>query len=323
MEGQDDNDGARAEPTFWVADGELRAIWKLSAFFAVWVIVFFAGAIVAGFLPLPMYSPHLQSSIFLAAALAATLFGMLAVDRAPFASVGFGDRHAVRHFAIGVGVSSGMMGGVFLIELASGAAIVRLSSVTVWQAAQLLASGFTLYLIVGFAEEILLRGYPFRTLLRATNPAATLLVTSVLFSLIHFWNPSISLPALCNICLAGVWLGRARLVTGQLWLPIGLHTGWNFTQGTVLGYPVSGMVEGGVFRTDAIGAEWYTGGYFGPEGGALATVVLVLGTLALWHPRVIARLRVEARADIPATDAIPVVATGDAPAASAPDGGED
>jgi uncharacterized protein len=322
MEGQDD-DGARAQRTFWVADGELRAVWKLSAYFAVWVLVFFAWVIIASLLPLPMYSPLLQSSIFLAAVLVAALFGMRAVDRAPFAAIGFGGRQAARHFAIGLGVSAGMMGGVFLVEIVTGTAGVRIAVITVGQSAGILVSGFALYSIVGFAEEILLRGYPFRVLLRATNPTATLLVTSVIFSLIHLANPGISVPALCNIGLAGIWLGKARLVTGRLWLPIGLHTGWNFLQGTVFGYPVSGVLEGGVFRTDALGAAWWTGGMFGPEGGALATCILVLGTLALWHPRVIALLQVGGEADLPV--GIPSSGTGNdgAPSAPAADDRED
>ena len=86
-------------------------------------------------------------------------------------------------------------------------------------------------------------------------------------------------------------MGAARQVTGTLWLAVGMHTGWNFFLGTVFGFPVSGIVERSVFLTESDGPALLTGGDFGPEGGLLAAVVLLLGTAALYLPACRLRLR--------------------------------
>ena len=285
MEEADSNDGTVEERTFWSVDGELRAFWKLSAYFAVWVFVVFFVFLATIPLPLPMHLPVVQASILFAGVVVATLFGMRVMDRSPLRAVGFGPPHALRQFWIGVGVSVVMICTVVLAELALGLASMQLNALSFAHALGLVASGLLLYVVVGVSEELLMRGYPFRTLERAARPLVALLVTSVLFSLIHVRNPGIGLASLCNIAFAGIWLGRARIVSGQLWLPIGLHTGWNFAQGTIFGYPVSGMLEETVLRTHVQGATWFTGGDFGPEGGVLVTLVLILGTLLFSHPR--------------------------------------
>jgi membrane protease YdiL (CAAX protease family) len=312
MEDADRIDGEVEERTFWSVDGELRAFWKLSAYFAVWVFAAFFVLLATIPLPLPMHLPLVQVSILFAGAVAATLFGMRVLDRSPLRDVGFARPHALRQFWIGAGVSVAMICTVGLAELALGLASMQLNALSFTHAFGLVASGLLLYVVVGISEELLMRGYPFRTLERAASPLVALSVTSVLFSLIHVRNPGIDLPSLCNICLAGIWLGRARIVSGQLWLPIGLHTGWNFAQGTIFGYPVSGMLDETVLRTSVQAPTWFTGGNFGPEGGVLVTVVLILGTLLLSQPRILLWLKAPA-AEADADRAFTVA--GDAPAA--------
>jgi membrane protease YdiL (CAAX protease family) len=126
-----------------------------------------------------------------------------------------------------------------------------------------------------------------------------LLLTSVLFSLMHGFNPEIGWLGFANIFLAGLWLGIARVITGTLWLAIGLHTGWNFFLGSVFGFPVSGIYERSVLITETDGPAVLTGGAFGPEGGLLATVVLLLGAGALYIPRVRVLLADRAQPSIP------------------------
>jgi membrane protease YdiL (CAAX protease family) len=291
MENTDAAEVVEEERTFWSVNGELRAIWKLSAFFGVWLTASILVFVVTAFLPLPLHRALVQSSILFAGVIAATLFAMLVIDRAPLRDIGFAAPGALRQFGIGVAASIAMIGVVVLAERTLGLAHMRWNVLTLSRAVELVVSGLLLYVIVGVSEEMLMRGYPFRTLLRSTSPVTALLITSVLFSLIHFGNPGIGWQSLCNICLAGIWLGRARIVSGQLWLPIGLHTGWNFAQGTIFGYPVSGIVDETVLVTRVDGARWLTGGDFGPEGGLLVTIVLIFGTLLFSFPRFIAVLR--------------------------------
>jgi hypothetical protein len=85
--------------------------------------------------------------------------------------------------------------------------------------------------------------------------------------------------AVVGIFLAGIFLGYAFIRSGQLWLAIGLHTGWNFFEGVVFGFPVSGLHFYRLTEARVVGPELWTGGAFGPEAGLLLIPALALGFL--------------------------------------------
>ena len=124
-------------------------------------------------------------------------------------------------------------------------------------------------------EEMLFRGYMFQVLVKAIGPFATILPMSVLFGLAHSGNLNFSWIALVNTILWGIVLGYAFLVSGDLWLPIGLHFGWNWTL-PMLGVNLSGFTMGvtGYSMHWKIGGLW-SGGDYGPEGGLLTTVTVI------------------------------------------------
>ncbi len=127
------------------------------------------------------------------------------------------------------------------------------------------------------AEELVFRGYLFQTLTQAITLLPASLVVSGLFVAAHVWNPGFTLLAAVNIGIAGLVFCVAYAKTGRLWLPLGIHSGWNFAQLTLAGYPVSGLVdpERMLCTATVTGPEWWTGGTFGPEGGSAATVALI------------------------------------------------
>jgi membrane protease YdiL (CAAX protease family) len=124
-------------------------------------------------------------------------------------------------------------------------------------------------------EEMLFRGYGFQVLVRAMGPFATILPVAVLFGLAHSANFGFGLIALVNTTLWGVVLGYAFIRSGDLWLPIGLHFGWNWTL-PLLGVNLSGftMEVTGYSLHWKIGELW-SGGSYGPEGGLLTTAIVV------------------------------------------------
>jgi membrane protease YdiL (CAAX protease family) len=126
-------------------------------------------------------------------------------------------------------------------------------------------------------EEMLFRGYMFQVLVKAIGPFATILPMSVLFGLAHSDNLNFTWMALLNTVLWGVVLGYSFLLSGDLWLPIGLHFGWNWTL-PWFGANLSGFTMGvtGYSMHWKVGELW-SGGAYGPEGGLLtsATVVAV------------------------------------------------
>ena len=134
-------------------------------------------------------------------------------------------------------------------------------------------------------EELLFRGYAFQVLANSIGPFATILPVSVLFGLAHLSNHNVSTLAIVNTVLWGILLGYAFIRSGDLWLPIGLHFGWNWTL-PLLGVNLSGFTIGvtGYFLHWKVGELW-SGGAYGPEGGLLTTaVVFVLFAYLLRAP---------------------------------------
>ena len=139
------------------------------------------------------------------------------------------------------------------------------------------------FLLVAVTEEVMLRGFVLGRMLSAgMNCFVALFLSSVLFSAMHLFNPNFALLPFVNILLAGCLLGASFLYTRNLCFPVVLHWFWNWLQGPVLGYEVSGMDSGETLLTLRLtGSDLLTGGSFGFEGSLLCTVLLVGGTLAI------------------------------------------
>lgn len=132
------------------------------------------------------------------------------------------------------------------------------------------------------AEELLFRGYPLRRLADAVGPAPAMAVLAVLFGLAHAKNPSATVFSTVNVALAAVWLSFAFFSTGGMALAWGLHFGWNAGLALLFDAPVSGLTFAVPGVDYAPGPHaWVDGGAFGPEGGAVTTIVMIAGTLAI------------------------------------------
>ena len=175
---------------------------------------------------------------------------------------------AVLLYAVGFGTSL-LMGTV---EIAS----------VQWVPRDLLGT-LLFFLLVAVTEEVMLRGFVLGRMLSAgMNRFVALFLSSALFSAMHLFNPNFALLPFVNILLAGCLLGASFLYTRNLCFPVVLHWFWNWLQGPVLGYEVSGMDSGETLLTLRLtGSDLLTGGSFGFEGSLLCTVLLVGGTLAI------------------------------------------
>ncbi len=138
-------------------------------------------------------------------------------------------------------------------------------------------ASFLLFVGAAYQEELLSRGYHLQNLAQGTNLPLAVLLSSLIFSLLHLGNPNVSWMAIVGLLAAGFFLAYAYLRTKSLWLPIGIHLGWNFFEGTVFGFPVSGMNSFSLIRQQSGGPELLSGGMFGPEAGLIILPVLLLG----------------------------------------------
>ena len=145
-----------------------------------------------------------------------------------------------------------------------------------------LVTAFFMYLMVAVGEEIIFRGILFRWLDEKWGFLIALVISSLLFGLLHIFQPGATLWSSFAIAVeAGLLLGAAYKYSGTLWLPIGIHWAWNFTQGNIFGFAVSGGDAGeSLIRSSVHGPDIRTGGAFGAEASLLAMILGLL--LSLW-----------------------------------------
>ena len=129
---------------------------------------------------------------------------------------------------------------------------------------------------------MLSRGYQLQNLEEGSNTFWAVVITSIAFGAAHLLNPNASWISMVGISLAGFYLAFGYLRTRQLWLPIGMHFGWNFFLGPVFGFPVSGLDFFHLIRVEVTGPDLATGGAFGPEAGLVVLPGLALGALLVW-----------------------------------------
>jgi membrane protease YdiL (CAAX protease family) len=204
------------------------------------------------------------------------------LNRKPFAAVGlwFHSR-AVSEVMWGILLGFLMMGFIFIVLALSGNIEVEFLGLGAGDIIGILLSSVVMFGAGAMLEEVVFRGYPFQTLIQGLTLLPAVILMAVLFSAAHLGNPNTSTFGIVNIGLASIWLSFAYLQTKGLWLPFGLHFGWNFSQTTIFAFPTSGIefAQHKLLGTVVTGPEWITGGSFGPEGGALAAVTLVICTI--------------------------------------------
>lgn len=206
-------------------------------------------------------------------------FILLHFERRPFSDLGLTVRGHAKELLFG------MLAAILLYLIGFGLSLV-LGEVEVtgvhFDPLSLTESWF-FFLLVALTEEIMVRGYILGRLLHTQmNKFLALLISAVLFGLLHIFNPNVAFLPMLNLVLAGILLGSVYLYTRNLCFPIALHLFWNWIQGPVLGYQVSGNHFGTSLLTLRIsGNDLMSGGAFGFEGSLICTVLVVLFTLAV------------------------------------------
>jgi uncharacterized protein len=142
-----------------------------------------------------------------------------------------------------------------------------------------------LLMLSGSYEELIFRGYPFQTLLRGAPAYLTIALFALFFGISHWGNPGTTFLSTANTILAGIWLSVAYLKTRSLWFTSALHVSWNWMMGAFFGVPISGYIipRNPIFTSTSENPIWLTGGSYGCEGGAAATVVIIIATLLIWR----------------------------------------
>ena len=200
------------------------------------------------------------------------------IDKQPFIEIGFQTQGRLKEINYGIFLGLFIMAFAFIF-LSSIGEIIFLSYSFDFN--QILLS-LVLFIGVSFFEEIIFRGYMLKNLLESFNPFVALLISSLFFSLIHGSNPNVTTLGLCNIFLAGYFLGASYVFTKNLWFPIALHFSWNFFQ-SMFGFKVSGLDSYSIIDFTIPKNNMLNGGEFGFESSYLSIIVLIFGTFIIWN----------------------------------------
>jgi uncharacterized protein len=208
------------------------------------------------------------------------------LDKRSFESLGLKlDKRTLLDILAGIGITFVQMGFIYVLMLALGWLTfegfawefdpinVVISSVLTF---------FIAFIFVGWNEELLSRGYHLQTIASGLNLFWGVIISSAVFGLLHLGNPNATWVSAAGIFFAGVYLAYGYIRTKQLWLSIGLHIGWNFFEGVVFGFPVSGLDIYALTRIKVHGPELWTGGAFGPEAGLIVLPSLILGAFLIY-----------------------------------------
>lgn len=310
----------------WLFVGEsgLRSGYRVALWFSVVIPTTFVAALLGGFLQPVLNSvgiPRGETFMILGAiaympALLLTLvFGAFDTPRVTSAGLGGPILRSLTEYTAGTVIGIVLITLTLLVPGIVGT--VRFDALAPSWHWALIPVWFVGLAIAAAWEEVLFRGYGFQWLCRGTgnllvyairplfplepNVVAQWLgrafwvgLSAVVFALMHTSNPNAGFLSGINTALAGVWLAVAVFRTRALWLACGLHLGWNFAQGPLLGLPISGMgsAESGMtipslWSTSLTGPDWATGGSYGIEAGLPCTVVVLIAIAiaGLYKPR--------------------------------------
>jgi len=238
---------------------------------------------------------HIQSLLALEifSALAITLSVFIArkwLDRRSFHTLGLQfDHKTAFELLTGFGIGALCMTLVFGILWSARLLVILsnpLASNSVIQILPALVSGLMVFVLAGWQEELYFRGYLLQNLKDGVNLPVAIMASSLIFGLGHLANPNGTLFGVFGTALAGLLMTYGVLRTHRLWLSIGLHISWNFFEGVIFGFPVSGLEMAHLLEIKVGGSELLTGKAFGPEAGLVILPAILLGVILIrLYPR--------------------------------------
>jgi len=285
------------ENIFWNAgQNRLRAGWRLSIQFVLFTAVLIGNGIFTSIFGSEPVAVILGSLIYLTAGLGIVWLMARFVDKRPYADFGFHlDRHWWLDFGFGAAVGIFILTGIFLSLWAAGWVTITGGTITKDNIPFILAFllNVIVYAIIAVNEELTFRGYQLKNLTeglsgKRISPRNAILLaflfSSAFFGFAHLGNQNATALSTINIVIIGFVLALPYLLTGELGISIGIHLTWNLFEGTVYGFPVSGITPTTHFLAiQQSGPDLWTGGAFGPEAGLICILWTVIGCiLTIW-----------------------------------------
>ncbi len=265
---------------------QIRSGWKISIvlalFFVVMFVISMTYVIIQAFFGVSSVLQFILQVISEFVLIGTTYFVLKVIDKKELKDIGLTSLNCdYRELIYGLILGAVSITAIFIMLLGSGN--ISLATPLFKPVLSInIFTGFIFFIVVGLAEEIFSRGYCMMVLMQTGNRWIAMIVSSIIFSLLHGSNPNVTLLGLVNIFLVGLLFAYMFVKTGNIWMPIGYHITWNYFQGNIFGFPVSGTTRQGVYSIEVVKENILTGGLFGPEGGILTTIILGIGFLLVW-----------------------------------------
>ena len=212
------------------------------------------------------------------------IFWVKVIEKNALSSLGFVKRNWLKYLGWGIMFSLVQMGVIALVYQVSGIGSFELNELSLEPILFILGL-FPFWLLQGGTEEVATRGWLLTRIAARTNLPLAIAISSSLFGILHMGNAGVTFLSVLNIILDGVLAGLLFIYTDSIWLVVAQHGTWNYVQGNLLGFQVSGTgADASIFSfTMGSGPDWLTGGEFGAEGSIITTLVLLLSVLIVYR----------------------------------------
>ena len=212
------------------------------------------------------------------------IFWVKVIEKNALSSLGFVKRNWLKYLAWGILMSLVQMGVIALVYQLSGIGSFELNELSLEPILFILGL-FPFWLLQGGTEEVATRGWLLTRIAARTNLPLAIAISSSLFGFLHLGNSGVTFLSVLNIVLDGVLAGLLLVYTDSIWLVVAQHGTWNYVQGNLLGFQVSGTgADASIFSfTMGSGPDWLTGGEFGAEGSLITTIVLLVSLVIVYR----------------------------------------
>ena len=211
------------------------------------------------------------------------IFWVKVIEKNALSSLGFVKRNWLKYLGWGILLSLLQMGVIALVYQVSGIGSFELNELSLEPILFILGL-FPFWLLQGGTEEVATRGWLLTRIAARVNLPLAIAISSSLFGILHLGNSGVTFLSLLNIILDGVLAALLFIYTDSIWLVVAQHGTWNYVQGNLLGFQVSGTgADASIFSfTMGSGHDWLTGGEFGAEGSIITTLVLLLSVVIVY-----------------------------------------
>ena len=212
------------------------------------------------------------------------IFWVKVIEKNSLSSLGFVKRNWLKYLGWGILLSLLQMGMIALVYQVGGIGTFELNELSLEPILFILGL-FPFWLLQGGTEKVATRGWLLTRIAARANLPLAILISSSLFGILHMGNAGVTFLSVLNIILDGVLAGLLFIYTDSIWLVVAQHGTWNYVQGNLLGFQVSGTgADASIFSfTMGSGPDWLTGGEFGAEGSIITTLVLLLSVLIVYR----------------------------------------